>query len=79
MTGFYQAGDTLHSVWCPVEPNSGGQVGATVGYDGVTEIKIDKADGPMGHYAIALVYRANSLWQVIPLHMANEIVVETIQ
>jgi hypothetical protein len=30
----------------------------------------------MGHYAVALVYRGDSLWQVLPLHMMNEIVVE---
>ena len=76
MTGFYQVGDLLHSVWCPQSPDTSGQIGATVGYDGVTSIVVDKADGPMGHYAIALVYCGDRLWQIIPLHMVNEIVVE---
>jgi hypothetical protein len=74
MTGHFQVGDTLHGVWGPY--SDGGQPGATVGYDDVTSIVVDKADGPMGHYAIALVYRGDSLWQVLPLHMMNEIVVE---
>lgn len=72
--GFFQVGDTLHSVWGPAR--NGDQTGATVGYDNVTEIVVDRADGPMGHYAVALVYRGTSLWQVLPIHMMEEIVVE---
>ena len=74
MTGHFQVGDMLHSVWGP--QYDGGQPGASIGYDDVTSIVVDKADGPMGHYAVALVYRGKSLWQVLPLHMMNEIVVE---
>jgi hypothetical protein len=74
MTGFFQVGDKLQAVWAPYSAE--GQVGATVGQRGVTEIVVDKADGPMGHYAIALVYRGPSLWLALPLHMMDEIVVE---
>ena len=75
MTGHFQVGDKLHSAWGP-QYDGGGQPGASVVYDGVTKILVDKADGPMGHYAVALVYRGDILWQVLPLHMMNEIVVE---
>lgn len=73
LTEFYQVGDSLHSVWG--RPYDGGQAGASVGYDRVTSIKVDRADGPMGHYAVAVVYRGFDIWQVLPLHMMEEVVV----
>lgn len=73
MNGFFQAGDTLHSVWGA--EHNGYQAGATVGYDGVTKIEVQRADGPMGYYAVAVTYRGESIWQVLPLHMMAEIVV----
>lgn len=74
MDGFFKIGDKLHSVWSVAAEDH--QSGATVGYDEVTEIVVDKAAGPMGWYAVALVYREGSLWQALPLHMMAEIVVE---
>ena len=67
MLGIYREGDKITGCWGP--NLDGSEVGATVGYDGVTEIIVGKADGPMGFYAVGQVFRGDVLWMAFPLHM----------
>ena len=72
MLGVYREGDEITGCWS-AESLTGDDVGCTVGYDGVTKILIGKADGPMGFYAVAQVFRGDELWQILPLHMMQSV------
>lgn len=71
MNGFYQTGDKLNGMWLPSSGNGTGlTLIAKVGSGGVTKIEVDRADGPMGCYAIAVVYSdGDTVEFVVPLHM----------
>lgn len=71
MEGAFQEGDILSGCW--TVNSEGSDQGATVGYDGVTEIIVEKAAGPMGWYPIARVMRGDQLWMFLPLHMMQTI------
>jgi hypothetical protein len=72
LRGFFKEGDFLQGCWG--EPCiNGEETGATVGFDGVTEIIVDKADGPMGFYAVARVMRGDEIWMVLPLHLMQSV------
>lgn len=63
MLGMYQVGDNIKGIY-----NEQGAV-AVVGRNDVTEILIDKADGPMGFYAVANVFKGETLVSIVSLHM----------
>ena len=71
MLGVYQVGDRITGCWSA--SLDGNETGATVGYDGVTEIIVGRADGPMGFYAVAQVFRGDELWMNLPLHMMQSV------
>lgn len=69
MDGFFQEGDKLKAVIGPGEQ----YVCERVGREGVTRIVVDKAIGPMGYYAVALVYKGDDIARAVPLHMMEVI------
>jgi hypothetical protein len=70
MDGMYQVGDNLKCVCAPVQSEDDTGIIAQVGLNGVTEIVVDKAAGPMGWYAVANVFKGDNLSAVISLHFA---------
>jgi hypothetical protein len=65
MLGVYQVGDSLKGLY-----NDHGAI-AVVGRKGVTEIVVDKANGPMGFYAVANIFKGDDLVSIVHLHMCS--------
>ncbi|MBI1182615.1 MAG: hypothetical protein GC201_18910 [Alphaproteobacteria bacterium] len=72
-----KVGDALESVWGP-EDQEGSQVGMTLddrcsSYYHANRITVDRLEGPMGWYLVAVGDMEDGRKMVIPLHMAESI------
>lgn len=74
MNGFYQVGDTFKAIYGQYDQN-GSCLKWEVGENGVTKIEVEKADGPMGHYAVALIFVEDELSDIVSLHMCSIVTV----
>ncbi len=70
--GFLKRGQKIDAIFCPTG-SDGEQSGGAVGYDGVTEIEIDRCAGPMGWYDVAIIRRDLRPEELVPVHMAEYI------
>ena len=64
----FKQGEKLQSVW-GTQDDEGDMYGAQIGVEGVIDIYVSQARGPMGFYEIAVAKREDAGDLVFPLHM----------